>query len=386
MREQKLFANLKKCFFAANEIPFLGCIVGKNGVRPDPEKIKAISKWPVPIDVKGLRKFIKLAAYLRKYSGDYADFESAQTEELSKGWLAESVVKLLQGVHGTTRLAQLVERWPFKPVVVGWSPTGVSPSFNSCAATPHVLHTVFTTHGCHYGVVKLLQGVHGTTRLAQLVERWPFKPVVVGSSPTGGVTLFQLVRCHADVAMNTVMEWLSFFQSNPFGVDSSPPGRRSRHVLHTVFTTHGCHYGVVKLLQGVHGTTRLAQLVERWPFKPVVVGSSPTGVSPSFNSCAATPHVLHTVFTTHGCQYSVVKLLQGVHGTTRLAQLVERWPFKPVVVGSSPTGGVTLFQLVRCHADVAMNTVMEWLSFYQSNPYVVDSSPPGRRSRVKADS
>ena len=52
MREYKLYVNLKKCIFAASEIPLLGCIVGKHGVRPDPEKIKAITDWPVPIDVK----------------------------------------------------------------------------------------------------------------------------------------------------------------------------------------------------------------------------------------------------------------------------------------------------------------------------------------------
>ena len=54
MRKHKLNANLKKCIFAASKIPLLGCIVGKNGVRPDPEKIKAIIDWPVPVDVKGL--------------------------------------------------------------------------------------------------------------------------------------------------------------------------------------------------------------------------------------------------------------------------------------------------------------------------------------------
>jgi hypothetical protein len=60
--------------------------------------------------------------------------------------------------------------------------------------------------------------------------------------------------------------------------------------------------------------TRLAQLVERMPFKHVVVGSSPTsGVIPKY----------------------VYKLFK-----TRLAQLVERMPFKHVVVGSSPTSGV----------------------------------------------
>ncbi len=48
MREHKLYANLKKCIFAAGEIPVLGCFVGRDGVRPDPEKIKAISDWPTP--------------------------------------------------------------------------------------------------------------------------------------------------------------------------------------------------------------------------------------------------------------------------------------------------------------------------------------------------
>ena len=45
MRKHKLYANLKKCIFAAREIPILGCIVGKHGVRPDPEKIKAITDF-----------------------------------------------------------------------------------------------------------------------------------------------------------------------------------------------------------------------------------------------------------------------------------------------------------------------------------------------------
>ena len=56
MRKHKLYANLKKCIFAASEIPLLGCIVGKHGVRPNPEKNKAIIKWPVTVDIKGLRK------------------------------------------------------------------------------------------------------------------------------------------------------------------------------------------------------------------------------------------------------------------------------------------------------------------------------------------
>ena len=67
MREHKLYANLKKYIVAASEIPLLGCIVGKHGVRPYPERIKAITDWPVPTDIKGPRKFLGLAAYLHNY-------------------------------------------------------------------------------------------------------------------------------------------------------------------------------------------------------------------------------------------------------------------------------------------------------------------------------
>ncbi|KAF1321799.1 reverse transcriptase, partial [Globisporangium splendens] len=72
MRKHKLYANIQKCMFGVDEIPVLSCFVGKNGVRPDPEKIKAINDWPVPTSQKDLRKFLGLATYLRKYSQNYA--------------------------------------------------------------------------------------------------------------------------------------------------------------------------------------------------------------------------------------------------------------------------------------------------------------------------
>ena len=59
--------------YAASEIPLLGCILGKHGVRLDPEKIKVIKDWPVPADVKELRTFRGLAAYLHKYSRNHAE-------------------------------------------------------------------------------------------------------------------------------------------------------------------------------------------------------------------------------------------------------------------------------------------------------------------------
>ncbi|KAF1333204.1 Pol protein, partial [Globisporangium splendens] len=84
MRENKLYANLKKCMFFAPEIPVLGCFVGKSGVRVDPEKVKAIDDWPVPKNVKQLRQWLGLANYLHKYTHNYAALVQPLTQLLKK--------------------------------------------------------------------------------------------------------------------------------------------------------------------------------------------------------------------------------------------------------------------------------------------------------------
>lgn len=68
MHKHKLYGNLKKCIFGADEIPVIGCFVGKYGVRPDPEKIRAIVEWSTPLNVKDLCKFFGLATYLHSTS------------------------------------------------------------------------------------------------------------------------------------------------------------------------------------------------------------------------------------------------------------------------------------------------------------------------------
>ena len=42
LRENKLYANLKKCTFCMESVVFLGFVVGANGIAMDEEKVKAI--------------------------------------------------------------------------------------------------------------------------------------------------------------------------------------------------------------------------------------------------------------------------------------------------------------------------------------------------------
>ncbi|KAE9205141.1 hypothetical protein PF005_g13524 [Phytophthora fragariae] len=76
------------------EIPFLGCFLGKDGVRADPEKVCAIAQWPVPVSQKDLRKWLGLANYLHKYSANYAEMAPPLTNLLKKdavwSWTSEA--------------------------------------------------------------------------------------------------------------------------------------------------------------------------------------------------------------------------------------------------------------------------------------------------------
>jgi hypothetical protein len=48
LRKHKLYIKLSKCFFDVEEVEFLGFIIGSTGVKPDPDRILTIKKWPKP--------------------------------------------------------------------------------------------------------------------------------------------------------------------------------------------------------------------------------------------------------------------------------------------------------------------------------------------------
>ena len=56
MRTKKLYSNVSKCIFGAEEIPLLECLISKRGLRADPAKVKAIVNCPITKNQKELRK------------------------------------------------------------------------------------------------------------------------------------------------------------------------------------------------------------------------------------------------------------------------------------------------------------------------------------------
>ena len=80
LKDNELYASLKKSKFFQKEIEFLGHIIGVNGIQMDPEKVKAILEWPEPKHIKELQGFVVTANYHRRFIRDF----STKAEPLTK--------------------------------------------------------------------------------------------------------------------------------------------------------------------------------------------------------------------------------------------------------------------------------------------------------------
>ncbi|GFW32104.1 retrovirus-related Pol polyprotein from transposon 17.6 [Trichonephila clavipes] len=67
LQEAGLKLNSKKCLFATQEVKILGHLVSSNGVRPDPDKIKAVRNFPTPKNIHDIRSFLGLCSYFRRF-------------------------------------------------------------------------------------------------------------------------------------------------------------------------------------------------------------------------------------------------------------------------------------------------------------------------------
>lgn len=73
LRAAKLKLKPSKCVFLQTSVPFLGHVVTAEGVRTDPEKVKAVQEWPVPRTVKQVRSFVGLGAYYKRFVEGFSE-------------------------------------------------------------------------------------------------------------------------------------------------------------------------------------------------------------------------------------------------------------------------------------------------------------------------
>ena len=61
-----------KCELFRQELVYLGHAVSKKGIQTYPKKVEAISEWPVPTNVTGVRSFLGFPNYYQRLIKRYA--------------------------------------------------------------------------------------------------------------------------------------------------------------------------------------------------------------------------------------------------------------------------------------------------------------------------
>ena len=72
-REKGVKLNKEKFKLRMSEVPYVGHLLTKDGLKPDPSKIEAIQKMSRPSDVKGVQRIVGLANYLTRFLENLAD-------------------------------------------------------------------------------------------------------------------------------------------------------------------------------------------------------------------------------------------------------------------------------------------------------------------------
>lgn len=93
IRSANLTLKPQKCHFGYKELMFLGHVVSAEGVSPDPAKTAAVATFPTPTDKKGVRRFLGLCAYYRRFIENFSKIAEPLTrltrEDVSFVWASE---------------------------------------------------------------------------------------------------------------------------------------------------------------------------------------------------------------------------------------------------------------------------------------------------------
>jgi hypothetical protein len=79
LREHQLYAKLSKCEFLIDEVLFLGHIINKDGLAVDPKKVADTLNWKAPTDVRGIKSFIGMARYYRRFIEGFSKIAKPMT-------------------------------------------------------------------------------------------------------------------------------------------------------------------------------------------------------------------------------------------------------------------------------------------------------------------
>ncbi|KAL6491310.1 hypothetical protein MHYP_G00016550 [Metynnis hypsauchen] len=86
LEEYGLKISIDKCQFGQAQVKYVGHIVSEAGIATDPEKIRAVSQWKQPTDLKSLQSFLGFCGYYRRFIANFSAIVRPLTD-LTRGYL-----------------------------------------------------------------------------------------------------------------------------------------------------------------------------------------------------------------------------------------------------------------------------------------------------------
>ena len=84
LKQARLRLQPDKCEFLRHEVSYLEHIISEDGVKPDPKKIEAVSKFPRSKKEKNIKQFLGLAGYYRRFIPNFSKITKPLTQLLKK--------------------------------------------------------------------------------------------------------------------------------------------------------------------------------------------------------------------------------------------------------------------------------------------------------------
>ena len=85
LKQAKLCLKMSKCLFFKQELHYLGHLLTMEGIKPQSEKAKAILAMKLPRNQKGVRGFLRMVGYNRKFINRFANATRPMTKLRRKG-------------------------------------------------------------------------------------------------------------------------------------------------------------------------------------------------------------------------------------------------------------------------------------------------------------
>ncbi|XP_070022382.1 uncharacterized protein [Nicotiana sylvestris] len=85
LRIHTLYIKQSKCAFGVTQIDYVGHIISEHGVAMDQHKVQGVLDWPLPTSIKGIKGFLGLIGYYRRFIKGYGIIVRPLNDLLKKG-------------------------------------------------------------------------------------------------------------------------------------------------------------------------------------------------------------------------------------------------------------------------------------------------------------